>query len=219
MKKTDFNLRIITVIFVVSLIISNVVTSKLVATGLYFYDIPIILPGAMVCYALTFLTTDIIGEVWGRQAAGECVKLGLIAQLLALILIQLTKYLPAYDSQMALAYNQVLGQGWLYVLASLIAYYTSQSWDVFVFHKLRKLCTDLTGCTKLKWVWNNVSTITSQLIDTIIFIFIAFGLGLGWLWTEPKMLVVMMFGQYIFKTLLAVIDTPIFYILTKNVEK
>ena len=67
MRKSDYNLRLLTVIFVVSLIISNVVTGKLVQTGLSFNGIEMILPGAMVCYALTFLMTDVIGEIWGNE--------------------------------------------------------------------------------------------------------------------------------------------------------
>lgn len=213
MQKTDYNLRLLTILFVVSLIISNVVTGKLVATGLFFNGVEMVLPGAMVCYALTFLMTDVIGEIWGKQQANECVKLGFIAQLTALILVQLTKYLPPYNLDMQNAYNMVLGQGWLYVLASLLAYYTAQSWDVWIFHKIRN---KFNGNPNLRWIWNNLSTITSQLIDTIIFITIAFGLGLGWLFTNIEMLGLMIIGQYLFKAGLAVLDTPFFYLMTRR---
>ena len=213
MSKTDFNLRLLTVLFVVSLIISNVVTGKLVQTGLSFNGVEMILPGAMVCYALTFLMTDVIGEIWGKQQANECVKLGFIAQLTALILIQLTKYLPAYSIEMQNSYNMVLGQGWLYVLASLLAYCIAQSWDVWIFHKIRN---KFNGNPNLRWVWNNLSTITSQFIDTMIFITIAFGLGLGWLFNNIEMLGLMIIGQYLFKAILAILDTPLFYLMTRR---
>jgi len=213
MKKTDFNLRLLTILFVVSLIISNVVTGKLVATGLFFNGVEMILPGAMVCYALTFLMTDVIGEIWGKQQANECVKLGFIAQLTALVLVQLTKYLPAYNPEMQNAYNMVLGQGWLYVLASLLAYCTAQSWDVWIFHKIRN---KFNGNPNLRWIWNNLSTITSQFIDTMIFITIAFGLGLGWLFNNMEMLGLMIIGQYLFKAGLAILDTPFFYLMTRR---
>ena len=213
MQKTDFNLRLLTILFVVSLIISNVVTGKLVNTGLYFNHVLMVLPGAMVCYTLTFLMTDVVGEIWGKQQADECVKLGFIAQLTALILIQLTKYLPAYDTTMQNAYNMVLGQGWLYVLASLLAYYAAQSWDVFIFHKIRN---HFKANSNLRWIWNNLSTLTSQMIDTIIFITIAFGLGYGWLFNNIKMLGLMIIGQYLFKATLAVLDTPFFYLMTRR---
>ncbi len=213
MQKTDYNLRLLTIIFVTSLIVSNIVTGKLVCTGFYFMNNQMVLPGAMFCYALTFLMTDVIGEIWGKQEANDCVKLGLIAQVIALVLIQLTKYLPSYDINMQNAYNMVLGQGWIYVIASLIAYCTAQSWDVFIFHKIRNI---FKGNSCYKWIWNNVSTMTSQMIDTLIFITIAFGLGYGWLWDKPKMLLLMVIGQYLFKFILAVLDTPFFYLLTRR---
>ena len=213
MRKTEYNLRLLNVLFVTSLIISNVVTGKLVQTGLVFDGVNMILPGAMFCYALTFLITDVIGEIWGKQEANECVKLGFICQLTALILTQLTKYLPPYQIEMQNAYNLVLGQGWLYVLASLLAYLTAQSWDVFIFHKVRN---KFNGNPKLRWIWNNLSTLTSQMIDTLIFITIAFGIGYGWIFTNLKMFVLMVIGQYLFKAILAILDTPFFYILTRR---
>lgn len=213
MQKTDYNLRLLSILFVVSLIISNVVTGKLVQTGLTFQGVQMILPGAMVCYALTFLMTDVIGEIWGKQQANECVKLGFIAQLTALLLIQLTKYLPAYDSNIQNAYVIVLGQGWLYVLASMLAYLTAQSWDVWIFHKIRN---KFNGKSEYRWIWNNLSTITSQFIDTMIFITIAFGLGLGWVFNNIGMLILMIIGQYLFKAIIAILDTPFFYLLTRR---
>lgn len=213
MRKTSFNLQVLIVIFVISLIISNVVTGKLVNTGLYFNNVLMVLPGAMVCYALTFLMTDVIGEIWGKEEANNCVKLGFIAQITALILIQLTKYLPAYNPEMQNAYVMVLGQGWIYVTASLIAYYTAQSWDVFIFHKIRD---HFKANSNLRWIWNNLSTLTSQMIDTAIFITIAFGFGYGWLFNNIKMLGLMIIGQYLFKACLAILDTPFFYLMTRR---
>lgn len=213
MRRTDFNLRLLTIIFVTSLLISNVVTGKLVATGLYFSNVEMILPGAMFCYALTFLMTDVIGEIWGKQQANECVKLGFVAQLIALCLTQLTRILPCYEDSMQTAYNMVLGQGWIYVTASLIAYYCAQTWDVFIFHKVRDR---FNGNPKHRWIWNNLSTITSQFIDTLIFITIAFGIGYSWILSQPKMLLLMIIGQYLFKATLAIVDTPFFYLLTRR---
>ena len=218
MKKTSFNLSLLTSLFVTSLIISNVVTGKLVATGIYIKGTEVILPGAMFCYAITFLVTDVIGELWGKQEANNCVKLGFICQLLAMCLIQLTRLLPSYECSMETAYNMVLGQGYIYVIGSLIAYWTAQSWDVFIFHKVRDICIKKYGNTDCKWIWNNVSTITSQFIDTLVFITISFGVGLKWLFNLETLptLGLMIVGQYLFKAILAVIDTPFFYLLTRK---
>lgn len=216
MEKTEKNLRLLMVIFVTSLVISNIVTTKLVSTGISFLNTEVILPGAMFCYALTFLVTDIIGEVWGKEEANDCVKLGFLCQIIAFVLIQLTKYLPTVDINLQNSYNIILGQNGIFVGASLLAYLAAQKWDVFIFHKIRNYYLKKLGNNKHRWIWNNVSTITSQFLDTIIFITIAFGWGYGWLFYNPLGLLWMILGQYLFKCILAILDTPVFYLLTKN---
>ena len=216
MKKTNKNLILLSMIFAVSLIISNVVTAKTIQTGIpLFGGATITIPGAAVCYAITFLMTDVIGEIWGKKEANQTVILGFLCQVLATILIIFTQFLPAVDPEMQNAYNMLLGQNWIFVIGSLVAYLISQSWDVWVFHKIRDKYINKHGTTKGgRWLWNNASTMTSQILDTIIFIVIAFGIGFGWIWNNPIALLNMCVGQYLIKFILALIDTPFFYLLT-----
>lgn len=219
MKKTESNLMLLTTIFAVSLVISNVVTAKLFDTGLTIFGVPIGLPGAAVCYAVTYLMTDVIGEIWGREQANKTVVLGFVAQIFATALIILTQYMPAVDPAMQTAYEMLLGQNWVFVIGSLVAYFCSQSWDVWIFHKIRDRYIQKHGSTKGgRWIWNNASTMTSQIIDTVIFIGISFGLGFGWLFDAAMLptLGAMMIGQYVFKLILAALDTPFFYLLTQK---
>ena len=218
MKKTTSNLVLLIIIFVISLIIANVVTAKLVVTGVSLFGVPVLLPGAVFCYAITFLMTDVIGEIWGGAQANAVVKFGMIGQILASILILFTSFLPAADPEMQNAYMTLLGQNWVFVVGSLSAYFISQSWDVWFFHLIRNKYIKKHGNTKHRWIWNNLSTMTSQIIDTVIFIGIAFGIGMGWLF-NPEMwptLGAMIIGQYIFKFGLALLDTPVFYLLTRT---
>ena len=219
MKKTDSNLILLTTVFAVSLVISNVVTAKLFDTGLEVFGIPVALPGAAVCYAITYLMTDVIGEIWGKSQANQTVKIGFVAQILATALIIFTQYMPAVDPEMQNAYIMLLGQNWVFVVGSLVAYYCSQSWDVWVFHKIRDRYIEKHGTRDGgRWIWNNASTMTSQIIDTVIFIGISFGLGFGWMFDAAMLpnLAAMMIGQYIFKLILAALDTPFFYLLTRK---
>lgn len=219
MKKTTSNLIGINMVFVVALVISNVVTAKLFATGLTLFGSPLNLPGAALCYAITFLATDVIGEIWGKQEANRTVRWGFVGQIVATLLIIMTQYLPTSDASAQAAYEKLLGQNWVFVVGSMVAYFASQSWDVFIFHKIRDKFIKKHGDTKGgRWIWNNASTMTSQIIDTVLFIGIAFGLGFGWLfdfnmWTA---LFAMMIGQYGLKFLLALVDTPVFYLLTRK---
>lgn len=221
MKKTNSNLIGINMIFVVALVISNVVTAKLFATGINLFGTALTLPGAAVCYAITFLATDVIGEIWGKKEANRTVRWGFIGQVLATLLIILTQYLPAADPEAQAAYDRLLGQNWIFVIGSMVAYFASQSWDVFFFHKIRDKFIAKHGSTDGgRWIWNNASTMTSQIIDTVLFIGISFGIGFGWFFDRAMWpsLFAMMIGQYALKFILAAIDTPFFYLLTRRKE-
>ena len=218
MKKTQGNLILLCMIFAVSLVISNVVTAKTIETGIKLIGgMTISIPGAALCYAITFLMTDVIGEIWGKKEANKAVLFGFICQTLATLLIIFTQFLPATNQDMQNAYDMLLGQNIIFVVGSLVAYFMSQSWDVWVFHKIRDKYIAKHGSTDGgRWIWNNASTMTSQIIDTIVFIGISFGLGFGWLWNNPIGLLNMFVGQYLVKFLLAALDTPIFYLLTRK---
>lgn len=215
MKKNNSNLISLNAVFIVCLIIANVVTAKVIDTGLFIGSTPILIPGAALTYALTFLCTDVIGEIWGKEEANKAVWRGFAAQFLALFLIYLTSMLPAHDEAMQTAYERLLGQTPIFVIGSLVAYLCSQKWDVWIFHKIRnRFFAD----PRRRWIWNNASTLTSQIIDTAIYITIAFGIGLGWLWQEGGVALTlgMIAGQYLLKAVLALLDTPIFYLLTNK---
>lgn len=190
-------------IFVTSLVIANVVSNKVLQLG------PLQVPGAALCYCITFLCTDIIGELWGKSEANRAVRYGFICQCLASLLILLTQYLPAaaFAENVADAYVVLLGTNWRFFLASMTAYLVSQTWDVWLFHKLKAQTEG-----KKKWLRNNLSTMTSQLLDTVIFISIAFYGSVPNLW-------VMIVSQYVLKLILALLDTPIFYLCTRASDK
>lgn len=200
MEKTNKNLLILNGIFITSLLIANVVSAKIVTFG------GLVIPAAIVAYPLTFLMTDVIGEIWGKEQANETVKLGFICQLISLILIGLAIILPVApfaDNQAE--FKGIMAQSFRVVAASLVAYYCSQSWDVWVFHKIREKGTGN------KWLRNNLSTMTSQIIDTAIFITIAF------IGTVPNIWV-MIGSQYLIKCIYALLDTVPFYYLTRGSE-
>lgn len=202
MKKTEQNLQILIGIFVVSLIVANIVSAKIVS----FWGL--VIPAAIVAYPLTFLITDVIGEIWGKEMANRAVKIGFICQLVSLVLIGLSILLPVApfaDNQAQ--FVGIMKSSFRVVAASLVAYLVSQSWDVWLFHKLKEKCNG-----KHKWLRNNASTLTSQIIDTAIFITIAF-------WGVVPNIWVMILSQYLIKAVCALLDTIPFYLLTKHIDK
>lgn len=199
MRKTEKNLSLLNCLFVVSLIVANVVASKIVS----FWGL--VVPAAIVAYPVTFLITDVIGEIWGKEEANRTVKIGFVCQLFSLLLIGLAILLPvAPFANNQVEFKSILGQSFRCVTASLVAYLCSQSWDVFVFHKLKNINGE-----KHKWIRNNLSTMTSQIIDTAIFITIAF------IGSVPNIFT-MIISQYVIKVVYALLDTPFFYILTRK---
>ena len=103
------------------------------------------------------------------------------------------------------------------IIASMVAYFLAQYFDVIIFHFFKKL-------TKGKHLWlrNNVSTMVSQLIDTTSVICITHFLTGAIPIPEDKPVfigLIMLIGYaYIFKFVFAILDTPVFYILTKYLK-
>ena len=137
MKKNDRNLFILVTLFVISIVIANVTGARTIITGLSLGSIQLALSGGAITYAVTFLCTDIIGEIWGKDTAKGVVKYGFIGQVFATACIMITGAFPATDPVMDAAYHTLLGQNWIFVIGSLSAYLVSQTWDVLVFHFIR----------------------------------------------------------------------------------
>ncbi|MCR3922471.1 MAG: queuosine precursor transporter [Firmicutes bacterium] len=188
--------------FAVLLVVSNIIAGKIIVVGGFFA------PAAVVCYSLTFATTDTIAEVWGKERTRFVVKVGFMAVLLSALFIRLALILPAapfWDGHEAFA--TVLGSNMRIVMASLIAYLISQYHDIWAF----LFWKEKTGGRHL-WVRNNLSTIVSQLLDTVIFISLAFyGTGIP--------LIPMIIGQYLIKSAIALCDTPIVYAMVFLTKK
>ena len=221
MKKTDKNLYILYMVFAVMLVTANCVAGKIFTTGINLFGASVTLTSGALAYPFTFLCTDIIGEIWGKEKANIAVKGGFICQLFSTALIILIRYFPATDAVMQESYVTLFGQNWVFVVASLVAYVCSQTIDVKLFHAIRGKYIKKHGSTKGgKWIWNNGSTMTSQLVDSIVYVVIAFGFGFGWLFQDGMRIVLfnMILGQWLFKIVLAALDTPLFYLFTRRSE-
>ena len=222
MKKTEKNLMLLYMVFGVFLVTANAIASKVFNTGLMLFGSPITLTVGAICYPFTFLITDIIGEVWGKKEAQTAVHYGFVAQIISTLFIIVARYLPAVDETVQDAYVTMLGQNWVFVIASLTAFLASQSWDVFIFHKIREKYIEKKGSRDGgRWIWNNASTMTSQIIDSVLYVLIAFGFGFGWLFNKEMhgTMIAMIVGQYLVKFAIALLDTPLFYLLTRKSEQ
>ena len=177
----------------------------------------ILLPGAALAYALTFLASDCYAELYGRRATQVVVNVAFLANFLVLALVWSTLAAPGVDPEVSAAFQTALGPAANIVAGSLLAYVVSQNWDVFVFHAIR----DRTG-EGLLWLRNIGSTATSQAIDTAIFVGVAFYaaptlLGAGPVF-GPSALLALGLGQYLLKLGIALLDTPVVYLVVGAVR-
>lgn len=194
------NLSFIKYLFVSSILLSNIIATKIIDAG------GLIMPAAIILYPFTFLFTDVVSEIEGRKKAQDLVMMGFYMSLIMVSIIYISQILPpASFWKQQEAYNIILGSTPRIVLASMIAYLISQNHDVWAFHWWK----DKTSGKHL-WMRNNFSTIISQLIDSVLFIGIAFG-GIY----PAKSIAVMIFSQYLIKVGIAILDTPFCYILVR----
>jgi uncharacterized integral membrane protein (TIGR00697 family) len=204
-----------------ALFVTALVTAQLTAAKVLALPVPgsyappvvgnsVLVPGAVFAYALTFFASDCYAELYGKRAAQVLVNVAFGMNFVLLALVWSTILAPAADPGTAGQFRAVLGAGTNVVAGSLLAYLVSQNWDVLVFHRLSAL-TD----GSLLWLRNVVSTASSQLIDTAIFVTVAFYgapllLGVGDA-VSQSVLVQLLVGQYLLKLLIALVDTPFVY--------
>jgi uncharacterized integral membrane protein (TIGR00697 family) len=199
-----------------TLFATALVTAQLTATKLAVLSLPVLgavtFPAGTFAYAGTFFATDVTSELFGKRTARTLVNVGFLMNFVMLAIVWIAIGVPiagtttAPQSEFAL----VMGASTNVVLGSLVAYLVSQNWDVIAFHRLRK-ATD----GEMLWLRNVASTGSSQFLDTVIFVLVAFWaapvvLGLGRPFPTAILLSTIV-GQFALKLLLAVLDTPLVY--------
>ena len=182
-------------VFVGCLTIASVLADKILSLyGLF-------VPAGVLAYSVTFVCTDTIGEIWGAGRSRSVVLGGFVALLFVLVLVQIGIAWPSAPFwERSEAFESVLGSTSRIIVASFAAYLFSQFHDIWAFHFWRRVTNQ-----KHLWLRNNLSTAVSQLLDSTIFIAIAF-YGVLPIWP-------LVFGQWIVKLAISAADTPIVYLL------
>ncbi|MEA3288273.1 MAG: queuosine precursor transporter [Candidatus Marinimicrobia bacterium] len=170
--------------------------------------------GGNVLYGAIFLSTDLLSEYYGKEAARKGVFIGLGATLFYLLMSQLmlSYSASANDWGPAAGMESIFGFAPAIVLASVIAYLISQLHDVWAFHMWKERFKG-----KYLWLRNNLSTGTSQLIDSLTFAILAFSV-FPRLFMDPESVLPMnvvweiVLTTYILKLLVAFLDTPFIYL-------
>jgi len=202
-KKANNIYLILIGLFITSLVVSNLIFQKffhLNIFGIYFE-----LSVGIIFYPITFLITDVVSEIFGQKKANQMVITGIFSSIFCLLIIYLANYLPAttWSPVDDKTFNLVFGNTSLAVGASMFAYLCAQLIDIRMYHFWKKLTKG-----KLLWLRNNLSTIPSQFLDTFLILFLlCAGSAIEW-----NRFVSLFTQGFLFKILIAIIDTPIIYL-------
>lgn len=231
-KRREFIFLILAGIFLGSLVMLNILgVSRFIDLSFSFMgtEIPFVLAVGVLPYPITFLCTDLISELYGKRRASMLVWIGLILNIWVILVLwiggslnppeelldgQLAPYIDdsghaAVPAEYSFYHIRYLTFG--ATLASMIAYLTAQFCDVHIFHFFKKL-------TKGKHLWlrNNGSTLISQMVDSIAVILITYFYAntIPIEETEPifGQLMTLILSSYVFKLVVALLDTIPFYL-------
>jgi len=175
-------------------------------------EVPMMVAVGVLPYPLTFLCTDFISELYGRRRANWVVMVGLLINLWVVLVLWLGGVLPGVGS--GEVFFGVRKAAFGAVTASMIAYMVAQLIDVQVFHFWKELTRG-----RHLWLRNNGSTLVSQLVDTVAVILITHFYA-GMLTMDPrnsvaKQLFIYIASGYVFKLVMALLDTVPFYVGTR----
>ena len=203
-------------LFITSLVVSNLIFQK------FFYWYPFDgkifgsrlfeLSVGILPYPITFLITDLISEIYGKIAANRVVTAGIFASFFSMGILLIADYVPAMESSPVdnATFTQVFSLSPLAVLASMIAYLLAQFIDIRIYHFWKKLTKG-----KMLWLRNNFSTFASQFLDTfsVVCLLSVFGV-LPW-----DLFFGLVLSGFIFKVIVALLDTPLLYLLVWMFKK
>jgi uncharacterized integral membrane protein (TIGR00697 family) len=203
-------------LFITSLVVSNLIFQKFffwypVDTSIF--GIPLFeLSVGILPYPITFLITDLISEIFGKKKANQVVVAGIFASFFSIGIVLVADAVPAIANSPIndATFNEVFSLSPLAVLASMIAYLLAQFVDIRIYHFWKKITQG-----KHLWLRNNFSTFASQFLDTftVILLLCFFGV-LSW-----DMFLGLVVSGFIFKVLVAAIDTPFLYVFVYLIRK
>ncbi len=176
------------------------------------------LTAGVIIWPVVFITTDIINEYFGKEGVKKVSILTVILILYAFLVITIVTGLPPAQFWVELnskdpqgnpfnidfAFNSIYRQGLGIIIGSVVAFLVSQFLDATVFHWLRHY----TG-SRMIWLRATGSTLVSQLIDSVVVLFVAFYLFGNW---SLGLVMSVAFINYIYKFTIAIVLTPVLYL-------
>jgi uncharacterized integral membrane protein (TIGR00697 family) len=205
MRNRSFLFTILTALFCVALLVSNIIAGKLWAApgGL-------VLPVAVWLFPIVYILGDVIPEVYGLKTARQVIGLGFCLNLMAVLFFYLCLALPAPDFwKNQQAFETVLGFTPRLLVASFIGYLVGTNANAWTLVLIKK-------GTGGRWLWMRTigSTVVGETLDSALFITIAF-----WGTVPGGTIPIMILWQASFKIIYEAIATPLTYVVVNWVRR
>lgn len=186
-------------IYITALLASNTLGLKIMP---FLFDSH--LSVGVFMFPIVFLMTDIVGEVYGKKIAKFFVLAGIVSTLLWIAFTFISLAMPwSPDGGWAMgSYETIFGVSLRIAIASIVAFAIAEYQDVISFFFFKK--TVKAGGF---WVRSNLSNLWSQLLDTVLFMGIAF-YGVY----ETPVLLSLMVTWWLYKVAMGVLYTPLAYV-------
>ncbi|MDS4040404.1 MAG: queuosine precursor transporter [Candidatus Competibacter sp.] len=190
--------------FVTSLLVANIIAVKLIAVG------PWIMPAGVIVFPLSYILGDVLTEVYGYGRARQVIWLGFACNLLAVLAIALAQVLPPagfWDGQAA--FERILGYAPRLLLASFLAYLAGEFVNAYVLARMKIL-------TQGRWLWTRTigSTLVGQLLDSAVFVTVAFVGAI-----PPEVLLSAILVQWLAKSAYEAAATPLTYWVVNTLKR
>jgi len=199
---------IVSIMFITTMLVSNIMANKLFSVNLGFMEL--VLPAGVLLYPLCFMLGDMMTELWGYGHAKKIIIAGFAANLLMSVGIWAAIILPPAYVEQHEAFAAALGLTFRIVVASIIAYVAGSLLNSYVLDRMRRKFG-----AKCLWVRAIGSSLAGQVVDTFLFIGIAF-FGV----IPNNILIAMMISQYVFKIIIEVVfGTPLLYLGVNYIRK
>ena len=200
----------LTIGFVVVLVVSNLVGPKICQIGPLPYIGPLLVSGAQLLFPVTYICGDVFTEVYGYAASRRAIWMGFFAMGLLAVMGQIAVALPpapGWHNQQAFAI--VFGLVPRFAIASLVAYWAGEFTNSYTLAKLKLV----TG-GRFLWTRTIGSTISGQLVDTVVVILIAF-----WGVESGSQMLRLIASSYGFKVVYEVVATPLTYLVVRWLKR
>lgn len=165
-----------------------------------------------ILFASTFLVTDICSEIYGKKVAQKAVTMGIVTSIIFVIISQSWLLYQPSDTDWAMpAIKEIFSNTPRTMITGIVVYAVVQMFDVWAYHKWWDFTKKKFGDDKsFLWLRNNGSTLVSQLLNTILFTWGAFG-GMY----DNKTLLSIALASYVIFIVTSLVDTPFVYLARK----